>query len=174
MEGGEAQRLWIELLPIWHGWRINGLEGCTGEFVRFILTGLAVACAIAQPAWADIGRVKVASGKASVERGGKLLPVKPGFVIETGDTLVTGPGGRAGITFIDNTRLSAAPGTRMTFRVFDYNDTTQRGRFTSFLRKGVVAIISGRIARNDMQAMRVETPNNIYVIRRARVVLNVK
>lgn len=166
--------MWIELLPIWQQWRIKDLEGCTGDFVRVFLTGLAIAFAISQPAWADIGRIKLANGKASVERGGKLLPIRPGFVIEAGDTLVTGPGGKAGVTFIDNTRLSAGPGTRMTFRVFDYNDTTQRGRFTSFLKKGVVAIISGRIARNDAQAMRVETPKNIYVIRRARVVLNVK
>ena len=166
--------MWTELLPIWHHWPIKDLEGCTGVFVRVILTGLAVAFAITQPAWADIGRIKSASGPASVERGGKLLTLKPGFVIETGDTLVTGARGKAGVTFIDNTRLSAGPGTRMTFRVFDYNDTTQKGRFTSFLKKGVVAIISGRIARNDAQAMRVETPKNIYVIRRARVVLNVK
>lgn len=136
--------------------------------------GAVLAFALAQPAWADIGRIKLTSGPASIERGGKLLPLKPGFVVETGDTLVTGARGKAGITFIDNTRLSAGPGTRMTFRTFDYNDTTQKGRFVSFLKKGVVAIISGRIARNDTQAMRVETPKNIFVIRRARVVLNVK
>ena len=137
-------------------------------------TALLVALACASPALADIGRIKVASGGAAIERDGKLIPIKPGFVIETGDTLVTGTRGKAGATFVDNTRLSAAPGTRMTFRVFDYNDTTQKGRFVSVLQKGVVAIISGRIARNDAQAMRVETPKNIYVIRRARVVLNVK
>lgn len=142
--------------------------------MRVIVTGLAIAITVAQPAWADIGRIKSANGAASIERGGKLLPLKPGFVIETGDTLVTGARGKAGVTFIDNTRLSAGPGTRMTFRSFDYNDTTQKGRFVSFLKKGVVAIISGRIARNDPQAMRVETPKNVYVIRRARLVLNVK
>ncbi len=142
--------------------------------MRIFGTGAVLAFALAQPAWADIGRVKLTSGAASIERDGKLLPIKPGFVVETGDTLVTGARGKAGVTFIDNTRLSAGPGTRVTFRLFDYNDTTQRGRFVSFLRKGVVAIISGRIARNDAQAMRVETPKNIYVIRRARVVLNVK
>ncbi len=142
--------------------------------MRVIRTGAVLAIALAQPAWADIGRIKLASGAASIERDGKVLPLKPGFVIETGDTLVIGARGKAGATFIDNTRLSAGPGTRMTFRSFDYNDTTQKGRFVSFLKKGAVAIISGRIARNDPQAMRVETPKNIYVIRRARVVLNVK
>lgn len=142
--------------------------------MRVIGTGAVLAIALAQPAWADIGRIKLASGAASIERDGKLLLLKPGFVIETGDTLVTGARGKAGVTFIDNTRLSAGPGTRMTFRSFDYNDTTQKGRFVSFLKKGAVAIVSGRIARNDPQAMRVETPKNIYVIRRARVVLNVK
>lgn len=103
-----------------------------------------------------------------------MLPVRPGFVIETGDTLVTGARGRAGATFVDNTRLSAGPGTRITFRVFDYNDTTQSGRFVSALKKGTVAIVTGRIARNDPQAMRVETPKNIFVLRRARAVLDVK
>ncbi len=142
--------------------------------MRALGTGALLAVVLAQPAWADIGRIKLSSGGASVERDGKLIPVKPGFVIETGDTLVTGARGKAGATFIDNTRLSAGPGTRLTIRAFDYNDTTQQGRFVGVLKKGVVAIISGRIARNDPQAMRVETPKNIYVIRRARVVLNVK
>jgi len=142
--------------------------------LRSFLLGALVAGLAAQPAWADIGRIKSASGNAAVERAGKLLPVRPGFVIETGDTLVTGPRGRAGATFVDNTRLSAGPGTRITFRVFDYNDTTQSGRFVSALKKGAVAIITGRIARNDPQAMRVETPKNIFVLRRARAVLDVK
>ena len=54
-----------------------------------------MAIALAQPAWADIGRIKLASGTASIERDGKLLLLKPGFVIETGDTLVTGARGKA-------------------------------------------------------------------------------
>ncbi len=142
--------------------------------MRHFLLGVLAAGLFTQPAWADIGRIKSASGNAAIERGGKLLPIRPGFVIETGDTLVTGPRCRAGATFVDNTRLSAGPGTRLTFRVFDYNDTTQSGRFVSVLKKGTVAVMSGRIARNDPQAMRVETPKNIFVLRRARAVLEVK
>jgi hypothetical protein len=127
--------------------------------------------AMASPALADIGRVKSATGGASIERDGKIIAAQPGLIVMTGDTLVTGPTGKIGMTFIDNTRLSAGPASRMKIKSFEYNDTTYRGRFASDLMKGTVALVAGRIARTDPSAMRVQTGKHIYLIRSGRVVI---
>jgi hypothetical protein len=142
---GKSMRIWILISP-------------------FVL-------ALASPALADIGRVKSATGGAFIERDGKIIAAQPGIIVMTGDTLVTGPKGKMGLTFIDNTRLSAGPASRMKIKSFDYNDTTYRGRFASDLTKGTVALVAGRIARTDPSAMRVQTGKHTYLIRSGRVVI---
>ncbi len=127
--------------------------------------------ATASPALADIGRIKSSAGDAAIERDGKRIAAQPGFILMTGDTLVTGPRGKIGVTFIDNTRLSAGPASRMLIKAFDYNDTTYRGQFSSELAKGMIAVVAGRIARTDPSAMRVRTGKHIYFIRSGRVVI---
>jgi hypothetical protein len=127
--------------------------------------------AVASPALADIGRVKSATGDAYVERGGQRLTVQPGFTLQPGDTLVTGPKGKMGITFIDNTRVATGPASRMLIRTFDYNDTTYRGQIFTELSRGAVAIVAGRIAKSDPGAMRVRAGKTLYLIRGGRVII---
>ncbi len=150
--------------------KLNAIQEMGQSMKRWILIS-PVLLAMASPALADIGRVKSATGDASVERDGKKLAITPGFILLPGDTIVTGAKGKIGVTFIDNTRLSAGPASRMTIKSFDYNDTTYRGRFASDLTKGTVALVAGRIARTDPSAMRVHTGKHIYLIRSGRVVI---
>jgi hypothetical protein len=140
---------------------------------RWIIVSLA-ALLVATPAWANIGRVKSASGGTYVERDGKRLEVQPGFVLEPGDTLITPAKGRVGMTFVDNCRMAAGPNSRLVIRTFDYNDTTQRGRFVAEVSKGAVAIISGLIAKSGPDAMRVKTPTALMAVRGARMVVRVR
>jgi hypothetical protein len=139
----------------------------------WIIISLA-ALLIATPAWASVGRVKSASGGTYVERGGKRLDVQPGFVIEPGDVMVTPAKGRVGMTFVDNCRMAAGPNSRVVIRTFDYNDTTQRGRFVTEVSRGAVAIVSGLIAKSGPDAMRVKTPTALLAVRGARMVVRVK
>ena len=71
-----------------------------------------IALASAAPAMAEIGRVKLASGAAFIERGSAQLAAKPGFQLAEGDRLRTGKDGRITVTFADNTRFSAGPNSR--------------------------------------------------------------
>jgi hypothetical protein len=146
-----------------------------GAGMRGVFLGLAAILTLAAaPAWANIGRIKSATGAAHIERNGAKVPIKPGVIVLAGDTLVTPKASRIGVTFIDNSRVSAGPGTRFTIGAYDYNDTTREGRFIARLAKGAVAIVSGHIARSAPDAMRVSTPRNVFAIRGARVVLRVR
>lgn len=127
----------------------------------------------AAPASADIGRVKRAHGDASIVRGSQNLAAEPGLVLEAEDTLVTGHDGRISVTFIDNSRFSAGPNSRVALETFDFNPTTHEGRFVSRVEKGSVAIVSGQIAKQTPDAMRIRTPTSILGVRGTRFIVEV-
>ena len=144
---------------------------------RFILaalaaTGLAFA-AHAESASNEIGRIKLASGAASVLRAGKPQIIKPGFVLLKGDTLVTGADGRIGITFSDNTRFATGPNSRVALTEYRFDSTTHDGEFVTRVDRGSLAIISGQIAKKKKDAMRVRTPTSLLGVRGTRFVVNV-
>ncbi len=141
--------------------------------IGLILASALIAFAV-QPASAGIGRVKKAVGKVIVERGGKELPVTPGFILEKGDMISTGKGGRVGVTFNDNSRFSAGQYSQISIPEFNFDDTTHQGEFITNVDKGAVAIISGQIAHSAKDAMKVRTPTALLGVRGTRFVVEVR
>jgi hypothetical protein len=141
----------------------------TGLILASVLISLTV-----QPAFAGIGRVKKVAGSAVVERAGQKLPVQPGFVLEKGDRLITGRGGKVGVTFNDNTRFAAGSNSDVSVPEYNFDDTTHQGQFIANVNKGAVAIISGEIAHSAKDAMKVRTPTALLGIRGTRFVVEVR
>ncbi len=141
--------------------------------MRNILPALVVV-GIASTAQADIGRVKLVSGAATIERAGQLLPAVSGMVLQKGDTLVTGKSGRMGATFYDNTRFAAGPNSRVSIPEYAFDDTTHQGQFMTLVQKGSLAVVSGQIAKSAKDAMRVRTPTSLLGVRGTRFVVEVK
>ena len=136
-----------------------------------LLAGLAF-----QPSAAadvGIGRVKLASGIAAIERAGQRIPAAPGQLLYKGDRLVTGKDGRIGVTFNDNTRFAAGPNSRVSVQDFAFNDTTHEGKFVTQVDKGSLAIVSGHIAKSKKDAMQVKTPTALLGVRGTRFVVEV-
>ncbi len=128
---------------------------------------LACACAIAPiAAWAnDIGQFKVAKGAVHLERAGQRLPARVGTHLQATDTVVTGADGAAGIAFIDNSLLSVGPNSVLAIERYAFNSTTHEGEFESSLRKGTLSVVSGKIAKQSPDAMKVKTPSSILGVR---------
>ncbi len=141
---------------------------------HWLLVFAIFAAFAAQPAWAGIGRIKRVVGAASVERAGKRVAIQPGFVLERGDTLITGKGGRIGVTFNDNSRFAAGPNSRVSITEFEFDDTTHQGRFLTQVDRGTLAIVSGQIAQSAKDAMRVRTPKALFGVRGRRFVVEVR
>jgi hypothetical protein len=137
-----------------------------------ILAALA-ALALTSPALAEIGRVKSNVGAASVDRGGRLLPVAPGVQLEPGDVLVTGRDGRMGVTFADGTRFAVGPNSRVALTTFQFDRTRQTGEFVTRVDRGTLGVVSGRIAKSRRDAMRVRTPTSMLGVRGTRFVIEV-
>ena len=135
------------------------------SFVRLQRAGLALALACALPAVADIGQIKTRKGEVTVERQGQRLPAEVGMRLEQADTLKTGADGAVGITMRDNSLLSAGPNSILSLQRFDFDASTQQGRFEAQLQRGTLAVASGRIAKQSPQAMTVRTPSAQLAVR---------
>jgi len=113
----------------------------------------------------EVGQIKVAKGTVHVERDGKRLPAKVGMGIQQADTLVTGADSSAGITFSDNSLLSTGPNSVLVVDLYSFNSTTHAGKFDASLKKGTLAVISGKMVKQSPDAMRVRTPAAIMGVR---------
>jgi hypothetical protein len=122
---------------------------------------------------ADIGRIKTVAGQASVVRGSQTTPATPGQTLTVKDVLVTGKDGRIGVTFIDNSRFAVGPNARVSLTEFEFNDTTHAGRSLTEVDRGSLAIVSGQIAKENKDAMKVKTPTSLLAARGTRFVVDV-
>ena len=133
----------------------------------------ALALMATSPAAAEIARIKQSSGSALIERNAKRLKAAPGFQLLPGDQLVTGKDGRMSLTFIDNTRFAVGPNSRVSLSEFQYDRTRQKGSFVTRVDRGSLAIVSGRIAKSDRDAMKVRTPNSLLGVRGTKFIVAV-
>lgn len=108
---------------------------------------------------------KLVSGNVSVQRGEESLLAKVGMPIQQADVISTGVNGKAGLTFEDNSLMSLGPGSRLAIDSFSFNRTTHEGHFESTLSSGRMAVVSGKIAKEKRDAMKVRTPTTLLGVR---------
>ena len=138
-------------------------------------TVLVAVLTLGQAAWADaIGQIKLLSGDVAIVRNNVRSPAQPGDLLEKADTLLTGIDGRVGITFIDNSRFSMGPNSRIALEKFTFNPTTHEGEFLTRVEHGTLAVISGHIAHSAQDAMQVQTPTTILGVRGTRFLVQVE
>jgi hypothetical protein len=142
---------------------------------RPVAAGLLMAAMLSTAATAaDIGRIKSVAGAASVVRGKTVTPAVAGQLLQVSDVLKTGANGRIGIAFIDNSRFAVGPNTTIALSAFEFDDTTHAGKSLTTVNRGSLAIVSGQIAKENKDAMRVRTPTSVLAARGTRFVVEVK
>jgi hypothetical protein len=120
---------------------------------------LAAGSLMAAPLLAnDIAQIKTMSGTVLVERGSQRLLAAEGMKLQQADVIRTGIDGTVGITFVDNTMMSAGPNSSLALDQFAFNSTTHEGKLDASLRSGTLSVISGKIAKQSPEAMKVRTP----------------
>jgi len=141
----------------------------------FAAAAFASIMAVAGTAWADdVGQVKTAQGTVHVERDGKRLPASVGMPIRQADTLLTGADGSVGVTFSDNSLLSTGPNSVLVVDRYSFDSTTHAGRFDASLKKGTLAVVSGKMVKQSPDAMKVRTPAAIMGVRGTEFVVQVE
>lgn len=142
--------------------------------MRHLVAAAVLAMAVAGVARAqDVGQIKIAKGTVHVERDGQRLPAAVGMPIRQSDTVLTGADGSAGITFTDNSLLSAGPNSVLVVDRYAFDRTTHAGHFDASLKKGTLAVVSGKMVKQTPGAMRVRTPAAIMGVRGTDFVVQV-
>jgi hypothetical protein len=127
----------------------------------YLLLAVAVPLAAAEPA----GVVKTVKGQVAIERAGVAATASPGAKVHPGDRIVTGADGRVGITLRDNTLLSAGPNSALDLNEYTFDPTTHAGAIDASVRRGTLAVVSGKIAKESPDTVRFRTPNAILGVR---------
>ena len=139
--------------------------------------GLAVSLAVgAQAALAaevPIGQIKVASGDTVIARGTKSVPAKVGGYVFAQDVIRTGANASLGITFVDNTVMSAGPNSEVVLEEYSFDSDNFRGSMQTNVHRGTLSFVSGDIARGSPGAMKVKTPTAILGVRGTRFLVKV-
>jgi len=128
--------------------------------IRFLAcAALAAGALTAAPLLAsDIAQIKTMSGTVLVERGSQRMLATEGMRLQQADVIRTGIDGSVGITFVDNTMMSAGPNSSLALDQFSFNSTTHEGKLDASRRSGTLSVISGKIAKQSPEAMKVRTP----------------
>jgi hypothetical protein len=141
--------------------------GCLAFAMVVVMTSAARA------AGAKIAQVKTVSGQTFIVRDGVKTPVKIGDAVFEKDVIQTGADGAIGITFIDNTTLSAGPNSEVAMEEYKFDSSNFTGSMLTDMRKGTLSVVSGDIARSTPGAMKVRTPDAILGVRGTRFVVQV-
>jgi hypothetical protein len=130
------------------------------------MAALGVLLVATVPAHAqDVGQIKISKGTVSIERAGQRLPAPVGVKVQAADIVKTGPDGSVGILFADASLLSAGPNSVLVIDKFVFDSTTNQGAFESTLQKGTLSAVSGKIAKQSPDAMKVKTPAAVLGVR---------
>lgn len=135
-----------------------------------LAVSLAVVVSLAQGA--DIGQVKVTKGSVTIERAGQSMPAAVGARLQSSDVVKTGGDGAVGITMTDNSLLSAGPNSVLALDRYEFDEVTSEGRFDASLRRGTLAVVSGRLAKQSPNAMTVRTPSAVLGVRGTEFVVS--
>ena len=127
----------------------------------------------AQTPQAPIGRIKIASGSVFIVRAGSAVAAQAGQPIFEADALRTGADGRLGITLKDDTRVSLGPNSEMRVDRFVYAPAEGRLGLVLNVVRGVMAYVSGRIAKLSPDSIRLETPAAVMGVRGTTLALRV-
>jgi hypothetical protein len=147
--------------------------------LRSLLAALGLSAALAFPFAPDTAEAQVGAraGVAAAVRGpvqqisyrtpqatvGRTLA--GGQDVFLGDRIVTGPGGGLQILLLDGTTFSLGPNTSMVIDEFVFNPATGTGKLTASVVRGTLRVISGRLARQQQEAIRVRTPTATVGVR---------
>jgi hypothetical protein len=111
------------------------------------------------------GTIKTSKGEVSIERAGGRVAGAVGMAVFAADRVRTGADGSVGVTLRDNTLLSAGPNSLFVLERFAFDSTTNAGTVAVGVRKGTLAVATGKIARQTPESIDFRTPTSVIGVR---------
>ncbi|MEC9290780.1 MAG: FecR domain-containing protein [Pseudomonadota bacterium] len=125
----------------------------------FVATLLTICAISAEAAEKAIGSVSAISGEAyAINEDGSRVDLALKSPIFQNQTVVTGQDGKVQIIFIDNSIFTISANTELLIDEYVYNADTQQGKSIMNATKGVFKFVTGKIAKNNREEVKVKTP----------------
>ncbi len=113
----------------------------------------------------SIGQIKKLAGDVRIERNGKTETGKLGMPVFEKDIILTGSDGSVGLLFVDDSRMSAGPQSRLMLDEFSFNEKTDEGFFNASFLEGVFSVVAGKLTQKNPDALKVRTPSAVLAVR---------
>jgi hypothetical protein len=113
----------------------------------------------------NAGLIKTSKGTVAIERNGNSIPATVGTELIVSDVLVTGADGSVGITLQDGTLLSAGPKSKLVLNKFVFDPSTGKGELDASIKRGTLAVVSGKLSKTSRDAVIYRTPTSILGVR---------
>lgn len=119
----------------------------------------------------DAGMIKQTKGSVVIERGEQKLDAKQGNKVLVSDRVITGADSSIGITLHDGTLLSAGSNSTLSINKFVFNSTTNGGELDASLKRGTLAVVSGKLSKSSPNTVTYRTPTMILGARGTEFVI---
>jgi hypothetical protein len=128
---------------------------------------------VSTAAVADIGSVVELSGTAVIKRGKETIAVAKGTVVATNDKVET-KNGVVNIKFKDNTSVKVTENSALVIDDFVYDPKNAAGgKLNLKAAAGTVRYVSGNIAHNNPNSVKINTPTAAIAVRGTDFVMSV-
>jgi Uncharacterized protein conserved in bacteria len=104
-------------------------------------------------------------GEVVIERNGQTLATKAGTHVFPNDSIRTGPDSSVGIIFVDNSRISLGPNSRLDLKEFVFKPNEGKFSMVNKLSKGTASFVSGKMTKLSPESVVLETPSSTIGIR---------
>jgi hypothetical protein len=108
----------------------------------------------------SVQQISFRTPQASVGRN-----VSSGQEVFLGDRIVTGPTGGLQILLLDGTTFSIGPNSDLAIDEFVFNPSNGSGNLSASITRGTLRLISGHLARQDREAIRIKLPTATVGVR---------
>jgi hypothetical protein len=145
--------------------------------MKRILMGVLMVLIFCGVALADnrgVAIVKSVQGDVKLKRAGRMLEVKPGDHLQSGDLLVTGKQGRTGIIFHDGSVLTLDQKSMLRIKEFVFVPIEKKFKFNLIMKKGSALFESGKISKLSPDMFRFEIPEGTIGIRGTKFLVEVR
>jgi hypothetical protein len=119
------------------------------------------------------GIVKAVAGDAVIVRNDTTIKAKTNTKLLEGDLVRTGPGGKVGLLFEDDTVISMGSNTKIVIERYLFHPAEKKMSFITRIFQGTVSYLSGQLVKLAPNLVHIETPYGTVGMRGTHVLIKV-
>ena len=140
----------------------------------FLLCFFLLLCCASAQAQESIATLKTVNGHTWIVRNGETIPASPGMSLFEADQLATDENSSAGVSFLDGSRISLGPASKMDISAYRFAPNDQDYAFEMYFQKGTAYYSSGRLGKLASEKVRFSTPQAVLGVRGTTFLVQVK